>query len=345
MPAVKSSTTASGTGSAMAFTLAGSPAVGDLMVAWIAATTPLTIHQPLINATNVQDQWTPVFGSQDAQQHDTFPAEGGCRLYCFYKTANATDATTNTFMFNFVPNVNASGQAGVPLFPTTDFVGILATYQTSTTGFAGLDTAVPQSHRPNRNATVFGFPSVDTNGGNDVFWSVIAGMNLGTPTSSDPGASVVTSVSLNPTVYAEGTLSLYLFGSTFSGMQYPFVFNTSQVPTATWTAVLGLQDSTNWFYDPPFVRMGYPYEGPDQMLIIRYPYHWSFTVLKTGSQLMIGQFFSQDQLNAADKVYYQHMLIPESDRDAILAAGIGGDFKPSITAPLPYTNPWKYVPI
>lgn len=351
MPAVKSSTTVSGTSLTASFVLGSNPAVGDLMVALLATTTPLSIHQPLISTTNIQDQWVPMFGAQDAQQHDSFD-EGGFRLYCFYKTANATDATTNTFTFTFLPYTDQSGQAGVPQYPTTDFVGILATYQTSTTGFAGLDAAVVKSHQPNGNSKSFGLPQLETNGGSDVIWSVIAGLNLGTPTSTDPNASVVTSVTLASPTYAQSPLSLYLFGSSYStptppysGPAYPYSFTTSQSPTAAFTGLLGLQDASNWYYNGPFVREGYPYEGPDQMLILRYPYHWAFTVLKTAGVITIGQFFSQDQLGAADVVYYQNQLIPEADRDAILAAGVGGDFRPSIQVPGAYTNPWKPVPI
>lgn len=344
MPAVKSFTTINGTSTSATFTLGSNPAVGDLMVAWLATTTPLSIHQPLISTTNIQDQWVPLFGTQDAQQHDVF-AEGGLRTYCFYKTANATDSTTNVFTFTFLPYTDQSGQAGVPQFPTTDFVGILVTYQTSSTGYAGLDTAVSLSHRPNQNNTVFGFPSVDTNGGNDVFWSVIAGLNMGTPTSTDPLASMVASATVASPTYASVPLSLYLFGSSYSGAEYPYKLQTSQVPTAVQTALTGLQDASNWYYNGPFVRTAYDYEGPDQQLLRRYPTHWAYTVLKTSGQITIGQFFSQDQLNAADVVYYQNQLIPEADRDAILAAGVGGDFRPSIQVPGPYVNPWKYVPI
>lgn len=344
MPTINQFTTDSGTDVQAIFTLGANPSVGDLMVAWLATTTPLSIHQPLITTTNIQDQWVPLYGTQDNQQHDVF-AEGGLRLYCFYKTANATDATTNEFVFSFVPYTNQSGQGGVPLFPTSDFVGILATYQTSTTGFAGLDTAVSQSYPPNTNSTVFALPSVDTNGGSDVFWPVIAGLGMGTPTSTDPTAGIVTSVTEASPTYASVPLSLYLFGSSQSGVEYPYSFQTTQVPTAVQTGLTGLQDAVNWRYNPPFVREGYPYEGPDQMLIIRYPYHWSFTVLKTGGLLTILQFPSQDQLNAADVVYFQNQLVAEADRDAILAAGIGGDFNPSIQVPGPYVNPWKYVPI
>jgi hypothetical protein len=344
MPAINQVTTTEGTFTSATFTLGSNPSVGDLMVAWLATTTPLSIHQPLLSTTNVQDQWVPLFGAQDNQQHDVF-AEGGLRLYCFYKTANVTDATTNEFTFSFVPYTDQSGQGGVPTFPTTDFVGIMATYETSTTGYAGLDTAVSLSHPPNTNHTVFAFPSVDTNGGNDVFWSAIAGLNLGTPTSSDPNATMVASATVASPTYASVPLSLYLFGSSYSGVEYPFRLTASQVPTAVITGLTGLQDASNWNYNGPFVREGYPYEGPDQMLIIRYPYHWQYTVLKTAGQLMIGQFFSQDQLNDADVVYYQNQLIPEADRDAILAAGIGGDFSPSLQVPGPYINPWKYVPI
>lgn len=343
-PQVKQVTTTSGTSTNATFTLASNPQVGDLMEVWLATTTPLSIHAPLISTTNIQDQWVPLFGAQDAQQHDVF-AEGGLRLYCFYKTANATDATTNVFTFTFLPYADTSGQAGVPQFPTTDFVGVLATFQTNDEADAGLDTTSPRSHQPNRNSTVFGLPSVDTNGGSDVFWSVIAGLKMGTPTSTDPSASVVASATLASPVYASVPLALYLFGSSVSGLQYPFQFTTSEVPTAVLTALTGIQDAQNWYYNGPFARIAYDYEGPDQQLIRRYPTHWAYTVLKTAGVITIGQFFSQDQLNAADVVYYQNQLIPEADRDAILAAGVGGDFRPSIQVPGPYVNPWKYVPI
>lgn len=344
MPAVKSFTTTSGTSLNATFTLGGNPAVGDLMVAWLATDTPLSIHAPLISTTNIQDQWVPLFGTQDGQQKNVF-GQGSLRLYCFMKTANATDATTNTFSFTFLPYTDSSGQAGVPQFPTTDFVGILVTYQTSSTGFAGLDTASPQAHRSAAEGNTFALPSVDTNGGNDVFWSAIAGLNMGTPTSTDPNAVVVASATVASPTYESVPLSLYLFGSTFSGMQYPFKIQTSQTPTAIQTGLTGLQDATNWYYNGPFARIAYDYEGPNQQLLRRYPTHWAYTVLKTAGVVTIGQFFSQDQLNAADVVYYQNQLIPEADRDAILAAGVGGDFSPSITAPGPYVNPWKYVPI
>jgi hypothetical protein len=344
MPAVKSFTTASGTSLSAVFTLGSNPAVGDLMVAWLALDTPLSIHQPLISTTNIQDQWVPLFGTSDGQQANVF-GEGALRLYCFYKTANATDAITNTFTFNFLPYSNNSGQGGVPLYPTTDFVGIMATYQSSSTGYAGLDTANPQAHRSNPNGVHFSLPSVDTNGGSNVFWTGVAGLNMGTPSLTDPAASVVASVTVASPTYESVPLSLYLFGSTYSGTEYPFQVVTTQAPTAIQTGLTGLQDSSNWYYNGPFIRQGYPYEGPDQMLIIRYPYHWAYTVIKTSGIITIGQFFSQDQLNAADVVYYQNQLIAEADRDAILAAGVGGDFRPSIQVPGPYINPWKYVPI
>ncbi len=344
MPAVKSFTTTSGTFTSATFTLGSNPAVGDLMVAWLALDTPLSIHQPLISTTNIQDQWVPLFGTSDGQMSNTF-GEGGLRLYAFYKTANATDATTNEFTFTFLPYQDSSGQAGVPQYPTTDFVGIMVTYQSSSTGYAGLDTANPQAHRSNTEGLTFALPSVVTNGGNDVFWTGVAGLNMGTPTLTDPAATVVASVTLSSPTYESVPLALYVFGSTYAGTAYPFKVVASQPPTAIQTGVTGLQDSSNWYYNPPFVREGYPYEGPDQMLIIRYPYHWSYTVLNTNGQITIGQFFSQDQLAAATKVYYQNQLIPEADRDAILAAGVGGDFRPSIIVPGPYINPWLYVPI
>lgn len=344
MPAVKSSTTISGTSLNATFTLGTNPAVGDLMVAWLALDTPLSIHAPLISTTNIQDQWVPLFGTQDGQQQNQF-GEGSLRLYCFMKTANATDATTNTFNFTFLPYTDASGQAGVPQYPTTDFVGILATYRSSGAGFAGLDTAHPQAHRSNSGGTRFVLPSVETNGGSDVFWTGVAGLNMGTPSLTDPAATVVTSVTLANPLYESTPLALYLFGSTFSGMQYPFQVQTTQSPASIQTGVTGLQDSSNWYYNGPFARIAYDYEGPDQQLIRRYPTHWQYTVLKTNGVITIGQFFSQDQLNAADVVYYQNQLIPEADRDAILAAGVGGDFRPSIQVPGPYVNPWKYVPI
>jgi len=344
MPVVKSFTTDSGTDTNATFTLGSPPAVGDLMVAWLALDTPLSIHQPLISTTNVQDQWVPLFGTSDGQQQNQF-GEGALRLYCFYKTANVTDATTNTFTFTFLPYTDNSGQAGVPQYPTSDFAGILVTYGTSTTGFAGLDTASPQAHRSGSLGTTFSLPSVDTNGGNDVFWTAVAGLNMGVPSLTDPAATVVASATVASPVYESTPLALYLFGSTFSGMEYPFQVKTTKSPASIQTGITGLQDASNWYYNGPFVREGYPYEGPDQMLILRYPYHWAFTVLKTSGIITIGQFFSQDQLNAADVVYYQNQLIPEADRDAILAAGVGGDFRPSIQVPGPYVNPWKYVPI
>jgi hypothetical protein len=345
VPTVNQFTTTNGTSLNATFTLASNPVVGDLMVAWLALDTPLSIHAPLISTTNIQDQWVPLFGTQDGQRSNQ-AGEGGFRLYCFMKTANATDATTNVFTFTFLPYTDNSGQAGVPQYPTSDFVGILATYRSSGAGFAGLDTASPQAHRSVHSyGTVFGLPSVDTNGGSDVFWTGVAGLNMGTPSLTDPAATVVTSVTLANPVYESLPLSMYLFGSTFSGTQYPFQVNTSQPPAAIMTGVTGLQDSSNWYYNGPFVREGYPYEGPDQMLLLRYPYHWAYTVLKTSGIITIGQFFSQDQLNAADVVYYQNQLIPEADRDAILTSGVGGDFRPSIQVPGPYVNPWKYVPI
>jgi hypothetical protein len=344
MPTINQFTTDSGTDVQAIFTLGANPAVGDLMVAWLALDTPLSIHAPLISTTNVQDQWVPLFGTQDGQQQNQF-GEGSLRLYAFYKTANITDSTTNEFTFTFLPYGDQSGQLGIPQYPTTDFVGIMATYRSSTTGYAGLDTASPQAHRSGSGGIQFGLPSVETNGGSDVFWTGVAGLNMGTPSLTDPAATVVASTTVANPVYESTPLALYLFGSPYSGSEYPFKVRTTQTPASIQTGLTGLQDASNWTYNGPFVREGYPYEGPDQMLILRYPYHWAYTVLSTAGQLMIGRFFSQDQLAAADIVYYQNQLVAETDRDNILAAGIGGDFRPSLQVPGQYINPWKYVPI
>lgn len=354
MPAIKSFTTISGTSLNATFTLGSNPAVGDLMVAILVLDTPLTVKAPLISTTNVQDQWTPVGGVQDTQVHDSPP---GVRTYMWYKTANATDATTNVFTFTFSPFTDASGQAGVPQYPTSDFCGILSTWQTSSSGFTGFDTSALQSYQPNADMSVFPLPQMRTNGGADTFLSTLTITGSGgSVTHTDPAATAVAAAAMTTPTYRTEPFSISLWSTTYSansantsGNVYPFAFNvaggSAGINRQVQSALVGLQDASNWYYNGPFVREGYPYEGPDQMLILRYPYHWAYTVLKTSGVITIGQFFSQDQLNAADVVYYQNQLIPEADRDAILTAGVGGDFRPSIQVPGPYINPWKYVPI
>lgn len=326
-PLLKQSTTQTGTSTTCTFTLANKPAVGDLMIAAVLVDTPTTVKSPIVYTSNIVDNWTPVFATQDTQQ---IPDTRGLRLHVFYKTANATDATQTQFTFS-LPALQDLSQAGVPQYPTTDFAGILLTYQSSGAGFAGFDCGSPQQFAPNGNQSTFQLPSVNTHGGVDTFLSLIA--TLGQPTigHTDPSAASVLSVSNTSPQYISQALTLALWDTTVMGNKYPFAF-TSSAPSPyqdVITATLGLRTATNFYYNCPFLRMGYPYEGPDQMLILRYPYHWAFSVLVQGASLLIGQSFSQDQYAAATRYYSGKMLLnPSSDFSLILNAGIGGDFNP-----------------
>jgi hypothetical protein len=322
---VKQSNTQAGTASACTFTLGATPTVGDLMVAVLAVDTPTTPHAPTIFTTNIVDTWVPVLGMQDTQIHDD---GNGLRMHVFYKTANATDATQTQFTFN-LPSLTDLSQGGLPQFPTTDFAGILLVF--TGLNYVGFDVGSPQNQPPNGNQKTFQLPSINTKGVADTFLSAIATLGQPTVGHTDPSASSLASVANTTPAYLSQAFTLALWTSGSQATKYPFAFTTNNPNQFgdVLTATLGIRGASNFYYNGPFARMGYIYEGADQRLLLRYPYHWAYTTLITGSQLLIGQTFSQDQLAAADRYYMSKTLLnPASDFQLILNAGIGGDFNP-----------------
>jgi hypothetical protein len=317
MPSVKSSATASGNLALCVLNL--TPAVGDLMVVWIGIRSPQTIHPPTVYGSGIADSWVPVYGGQ--ANHDA-------RLWCFYKTANATDATQSSFTFNFLPMTDTS-QAGLPQYATTDFVAAMVTYQTSTSGFAGLDISAEQSYQTDPGLNTYNLPLVQTTGGGtNTFASAIFAVNDGaafpTFTHSDPSAVVTRAVTYTGASNHALSLSIYL-GS--SGTNYPYSISSTQRGAGVITSSHGLRDNAgSWYYRAPFIREGYPYEGQDEMLIRRMSWHLQYTVLNNSGAFTAGRFFSQDQLAAATQVFTQTQLVSATDRTNLLAAGVGGDF-------------------
>jgi hypothetical protein len=325
-PTLKESNTQAGTDVGCTFTLAAAPSIGDLMVAVLAVDTPTTIHAPTIFTTNVVDTWVPVLGTQDTQQRGA----NGLRLTVFYKTANATDATQTQFTFAFPPMTDTS-QGGLPQFPTTDFAGVLVTFESPGAGSVGFDTGSPQNYPPNGNLSTFNLPSINTKGAVDTFLSVLATLGQPSISHTDPAAASLASAVCTSPAYGSQPFTVALWSSTAQSTSYPFAFKTNNPnPNGdVLAALLGIRTATNFYYNGPFVRMGYPYEGPDQRLLLRYPYHWAYTTLITAGVPLIGQFFSQDQLAAADRYYMgKTLLTPSSDFNLILSSGIGGDFNP-----------------
>lgn len=325
VPVLKASNSQAGTASSCTFTLGAAPSVGDLMFAFILVDSPTTVKSPLVFTTNIVDNWTPVLAMQDNQINI---GATGLRLHIFYKTANATDATQTTFTFQ-LPSMTDTSQGGLPQFPTTDFAGIFVTYTSSGSDNVGFDTGVPQNTVPNSNQSTFKLASINTQGQSDTFLSVLATLGQPTVGHTDPSAASVVSVANTSPQYISQAFTLALWVSSAQSVKYPFAFTTNNPSPFgdVMTALLGIRTASNFYYNCPFARMGYPYEGRDQMLINRYPLHWSFTVLIQGSSPLIGQAFSQDQLAAATRYYMGKTLLnPSSDFTLLLNSGVGGDF-------------------
>jgi hypothetical protein len=303
--------------------LPATPTIGDLMMVWIGMDTPMTIHPPTNYATGLADSWVPVYGGQGYQD---------ARLWCFMKTANATDATQTSFTFNFLPMLDTS-QAGLPQYATTDFVATLVTYQSSSSGAAGLDMSAAQSYPNDPGLRNYNLPLINSTGGlSDKFVSAVfsltenAGSSFPAYTHSDPATSLTQSVTFSGGNQHTLALSVYLG---MSGTTYPYQISSSRQGAEVVTSSHGLRNvptGSSWYYRTPFVREGFPYEGDDQMLIRRISFHQQYTVLNNAGSFTAGRFFSQDQLAAATQVFTQTQLVSDTDRTNLLTTGVGGDF-------------------
>lgn len=315
MTIVGSSTSASvASGTSLTFTLAAS--VGDLLVVALACDAPRNIIPPSNYNPGVADSWVPLTRGM-AQDN------GKLNLYTFYKTVNATDASTGVYTFNstFASDPSNSGEN----FPTMNAVGVMAKCLSSSSGNAGLDVVSPQGYLRGTRSP-FQLPLL-TGTRLDRFMTATAllGPSASTITHGDPLATLVQSSSI---ASGNGLLQLSLYFTSAQATKYPYtVAITNPQPTDVQQAVLGLADaSSTWLYTAPFVREGIP-AGSTSRLMERYPYHEGFTVVNAGGIFKATRFYSQDQLAAATQTFTGTQQVTATDRTNILNASCGGDFR------------------
>lgn len=280
--------------------LGSTPAVGDLVVVFLGVSNQIVVHPPGWNGTN---QW---FLAQSLRARTD-----NSGLSVFYHTWNAAD-TGNSTTFNFSPAPSlgigdrdlstANAQAlAVVLSPS-------AVQEFSQQGILD-DTATFLRLPPQKQA----------NGAAFVLTAAYANGQALSFTTSDAGATSLGSLST-----VSGSLAAW--SSAGSAGYQPTL--SSSAPDELLGAFLAVNDSTPNIYNAPVV-----FEAPmaDNPLFYRYTLGRYYTVLNNGGTFTATRYLTTDQLAAATQSFTNNAPIKPADYTNLLNAGVGGDFRYSIT--------------
>jgi len=272
--------------------LGGTPAVGDLVVVWLGISNQIVVEPPGYNGTNQWLQAGGLFG----------PSNGTC-LRLFYHTWNAADAGSPVFAFFPAPSLgvgdgdlssaSAVAVAVVVAGPTAPldfaFQGVLEARKT---------VPLPPVKRAASSALTGAYSA---SGGS---WSATSGTVLLTATLGPQVLTVFQNLAAIPINYSPA------FAETAAGDLI--------------LAGLSLSDAGAQVYNPPVIQ-----EAPvaEDALFMRYKLTRAYTVLNNAGVYTAQRYLSTDQVNAADAVYTNNAPVTTAVRTAILASGVGGDFR------------------
>lgn len=287
--------------------LGGSPAVGDLVLVFLAVDNEIITHQPgwASEFTATPNPWFEM---------DSLRTPDSSTLSAWYHTWNASDSGSSV-VFSFVPAPTLGiGDKDLPSANALAVAVVLngasstALLEHNTYGSAQ-DSVSSVMASPLKQAATVAFHGVFTNG-STATWSDTDGLS-----------SLVQQV----TAATASGMTLAVFQRVNSPALYRPSFRLSDNSIHTMTVqASSVSDNQPQIFNPPYIE-----EGPmaDNRLMFRYRINRFFTVLNNTGTFVARRYLSTDDIAAATQVFTNNQPISSTDRTNILTAGVGGDFR------------------
>lgn len=282
--------------------LGSTPTSGELVLVFLGVSNQIVVHPPGQTGGVGTNQW---FKAQGLNARTD-----GSALQVFYHTWNAADSGSSaTFSFSPAPSLGIGDKD----LSSANAVGIGVVLSASAVQEFSQQGILDDS------ALKLQLPPVKQN--NSGGFVVSAGYTNSQVTFSTSDGSATLRNSLSG---ASG--SLYVWTSTGSVGYKPTL--TSSAARELLGAFLTVNDATPNIYNAPIV-----YEAPAEgdPLTYRYTHQRSYTVLNNSGAFSAIRFPTTDQLSAATQYFTNNTPVKPADVTNILNAGVGGDFRYSIT--------------
>lgn len=307
MSTIKFSATATATAAtSITVPFGGTPAVGDLVVAFLLTDNEIITHQPgwASEFTATPNPWFKLEGLR---------APDSSTLTSWSHTWNASDSGSSA-VFTFVPAPTLG--IGDKDIPNTNAVAVAVVFNGSSSTAVlehnGYGTAQDLSTTlvttPMKKAASLALHAVGTNG------------STASLSDSDGLAVSVQSV----TLATPAGMTLAVFQRVSSPVGYRTTFTLADSAHSLMSAGVSVSDTLPQLYNPPFIE-----EGPmgENVLMYRYRLNRYFTVLNNGGVFSAQRYQSTDQIAAATQVFVNNQPISPTDRTNILASGVGGEYQ------------------
>lgn len=285
--------------------LGGSPAVGDLVLVFLAVDNEIITHQPgwATEFTAIPNPWFAL---------DNLRAPDSSTLSGWYHTWNASDSGSSV-VFTFIPAPTLG--VGDKDIPSTNTVAVALVFD-GTSSTALLEHNVYGSAQNNVSSVV---ASPLRLAATQALHGVFANGSTASWSDSDGSAVLVQQVTL---ATAPG-MALAVFQRVNSPALYSPSFSIATLLSPMIQAVT-VSDNLPQVYNPPYIE-----ESPmaDNRLMFRYRLFRYFTVLNNSGVFSAQRYLSTDQIAAATQVFTNNQPISSTDRTNILASGVGGDFR------------------
>ena len=306
MASIKFSATSTATAAtSITVALGGTPAVGDLVLVFLAVDNEIITHQPgwASEFTATPNPWFEM---------DKLRAPDSSTLSGWYHTWNGVDSGVSvTFTFAAAPTLgigdkdlpSANALAIALVFDGSNSTALLEHNAYGT----AQDSVTSVMASPLKQAATQAIHAVFANG-STASW-----------TDTDSLSTLVQQVTLGT---ASG-MTLAVFQRVNSPALYRPSFNIS-ASVSPMVQASTVSDILPQIYNPPYIE-----EGPmaDNRLMFRYRINRYFTVLNNGGTFSAQRYQSTDQIAAATQVFTNNQPISSTDRTNILASGVGGDFR------------------
>lgn len=301
-----SATSTASAATSITVSLGGTPAVGDLVLVFLAVDNEIVTHQPGY-ASEFTTAPNPWFKLEGVRSPDTSTLSG------WYHTWNASDSGSSV-SFSFVAALTLGvGDKGLP---SANAVAVAVVLDGASNTALLEHNAYGSGSDP--KTTVF--TSALRLAANMAFHAVFTNGSTGSWTDSDGSGVLVQSVTLGTS--SGMSLAVFRRASSPAGYQPSFTVSGS-LQTLTVQAV-SVSDSGVLLYNPPYIE-----EGPmgENQLMYRYRLFRYFTVLNNSGAFSAKRYLSTDDIAAATQVFTNNATVTLTDRSNILTAGVGGDFQ------------------
>lgn len=286
--------------------LGGTPAVGDLVLVFLAVDNEIITHQPgwASEFTAIPNPWFPL---------DKLRAPDSSTLSGWYHTWNASDSG-NSVVFSFVAaptlgigDKDVSSANALAIAVVFNGVSSTALLEHNIYGTAQ-DSSTVIVASPLKQASTMAVHAVFTNG-STASW-----------TDSDSLAALVA----QGTAATAAGMTLAVFQRVNSQTQYNPFFTLAGTAKSPMVQAATVSDILPQIYNSPYIE-----EGPmaDNRLMFRYRINRYFTVLNNTGTFSAQRYLSTDQFDAATQVFRNNQPISSADRTNLLASGVGGDFR------------------